>query len=190
MDRRLGQQPQLPPSATKLAEARRRIAASRRIAGGRRLQPGVSGGTQRDAAAGTLAARSVGANSEANQFAGRKSVGGQFRHVAGTCQHHVVDQPDGAPGENLLAGGDFEDLQSMLQAGWQHFEHAQPDCAIERRAFADRAVCRPFQFAIAGAADKSRTPRPRSSNPRRCGSPVRRSIWKQETSCAFAAKCG
>ncbi len=29
------------------------------------------------------------------------------------------------PGENLLPGGDFEDLSAMLQAGWRHFEHAQ-----------------------------------------------------------------
>ncbi len=31
------------------------------------------------------------------------------------------------PGENLLVGGDFENLQSMLQSGWRHFEHAQPE---------------------------------------------------------------
>ena len=30
-------------------------------------------------------------------------------------------------GENLLTGGDCENLQTMLQSGWQHFEHAQPD---------------------------------------------------------------
>ncbi|HTQ39464.1 MAG TPA: hypothetical protein VMJ32_10570 [Pirellulales bacterium] len=33
----------------------------------------------------------------------------------------------GPPGENVLIGGDFENLQTMLQAGWQHFEHAPPD---------------------------------------------------------------
>jgi hypothetical protein len=27
--------------------------------------------------------------------------------------------------ENVLAGGDFEDLQSMIEAGWRHVEHAQ-----------------------------------------------------------------
>ncbi|HZZ29685.1 MAG TPA: hypothetical protein VFE46_16935 [Pirellulales bacterium] len=31
------------------------------------------------------------------------------------------------PGENLLRGGDFEDLQTMLQAGWKHFQHARAD---------------------------------------------------------------
>jgi hypothetical protein len=31
------------------------------------------------------------------------------------------------PGENLLPGGDFENLQTILQSGWQHFEHAQPE---------------------------------------------------------------
>jgi hypothetical protein len=32
----------------------------------------------------------------------------------------VAAQP---PGENLLAGGNFEDLSMMLAAGWRHFEH-------------------------------------------------------------------
>jgi hypothetical protein len=31
------------------------------------------------------------------------------------------------PGENLLMGGDFENLPGMLQAGWRHFEHTRPD---------------------------------------------------------------
>ncbi|HEY2826018.1 MAG TPA: hypothetical protein VGJ04_00330, partial [Pirellulales bacterium] len=31
------------------------------------------------------------------------------------------------PGQNLLVGGDFENLQTMLQAGWQHSEHSRPD---------------------------------------------------------------
>jgi len=31
------------------------------------------------------------------------------------------------PGENLLVGGDFENLQTMLQAGWRHSEHVRPD---------------------------------------------------------------
>src|SRR5262249_40319988 len=31
------------------------------------------------------------------------------------------------PGENLLVGGDFENLQAMLQAGWRHSEHPRPD---------------------------------------------------------------
>jgi hypothetical protein len=31
------------------------------------------------------------------------------------------------PGENLLIGGGFENLQTMLQAGWQHSEHSRPD---------------------------------------------------------------
>jgi hypothetical protein len=30
-------------------------------------------------------------------------------------------------GENRLIGGDFEDLQNMLQVGWRHFEHTRPD---------------------------------------------------------------
>jgi hypothetical protein len=29
------------------------------------------------------------------------------------------------PTENLLAGGGFEDLQTMMQAGWRNFEHPQ-----------------------------------------------------------------
>src|SRR6201999_4303219 len=31
------------------------------------------------------------------------------------------------PGESLLVGGDCEDLQTMLQAGWRHAEHSRPD---------------------------------------------------------------
>ncbi len=31
------------------------------------------------------------------------------------------------PGENLLIGGDCEELQTMLQAGWRHAEHPRPD---------------------------------------------------------------
>jgi hypothetical protein len=30
-------------------------------------------------------------------------------------------------GENLLVGGDFENLPAMLEAGWRRFEHAQPN---------------------------------------------------------------
>ncbi len=29
--------------------------------------------------------------------------------------------------QNMLTGGDFENLQVMLQSGWRHFEHTQPD---------------------------------------------------------------
>jgi hypothetical protein len=31
------------------------------------------------------------------------------------------------PTENLLVGGDFENLPAMLQAGWRHAEHSRPD---------------------------------------------------------------
>ena len=31
------------------------------------------------------------------------------------------------PLENRLAGGDFEDLNAMVRAGWQHFQFAQPE---------------------------------------------------------------
>jgi hypothetical protein len=37
------------------------------------------------------------------------------------------------PADNLLAGGDFEDLGAMSQAGWRHFQHANPglQCTAE-----------------------------------------------------------
>src|SRR5690606_366493 len=31
-----------------------------------------------------------------------------------------------APGDTMLPAGDFEDLQTMLQAGWRNFERPQP----------------------------------------------------------------
>jgi len=34
-------------------------------------------------------------------------------------------------GENRLAGGDFEDVGTMLQAGWNHFQHPMPDIRTE-----------------------------------------------------------
>ena len=35
------------------------------------------------------------------------------------------------PGENRMAAGDFEDLSAMLNAGWRHFEHPQPNIETE-----------------------------------------------------------
>jgi hypothetical protein len=38
----------------------------------------------------------------------------------------AVDLAGRRPGANQLAGGDFEDLQRMLQAGWRHVDHPLP----------------------------------------------------------------
>ena len=35
------------------------------------------------------------------------------------------------PLDNRLAGGDFEDLNAMVRAGWQHFQFAQPEVKTE-----------------------------------------------------------
>jgi len=44
----------------------------------------------------------------------------------------LIEQTVSAPpGPNVLAGGDFEDLDALLRAGWQHFRHAPPDGSAE-----------------------------------------------------------
>jgi len=35
------------------------------------------------------------------------------------------------PGDNRLRGGDFEDLNTLVQSGWQHFQYAQPEVKTE-----------------------------------------------------------
>ena len=38
---------------------------------------------------------------------------------------------DAKPGRNAARGGDFEDLGTMLTAGWQHFHHSSPGIVAE-----------------------------------------------------------
>ncbi len=124
--RRLGNQPQLPPSATKLAEARTALARADEL-----LKAG-------DYSRAYLAARNVTLPlGRWEREAWERTVKPITSPAESPLAASIATLPEqigvmssltlSVPGENLLAGGDFEDLQAMLQAGWQHFEHAQPD---------------------------------------------------------------
>ena len=67
---------------------------------------------------------------------GRSPVVSPGAVLFATLPQHValMGQAIGSrPAANLLAGGDFEDLGAMSQAGWRHFQHATPglQCAAE-----------------------------------------------------------
>ena len=51
-------------------------------------------------------------------------------------------------GPNLLPGGDFEDLGTMLRAGWQHIPAADAQRAERRRPRARRGPLRPARAAV------------------------------------------
>ncbi len=70
--------------------------------------------------------RRVGALRPRAAIACYQPVGRRFRHTA-RANSFAAANTGPPPGENLLVGGDCEELQTMLQAGWRHAEHARPD---------------------------------------------------------------
>ncbi len=123
--RRLGQQPQLPPSATIVAEARTALARADEL-----LKAG-------DYSRAYLAARNATLPlGRWRREAWERTVKPISSPAESPLASSFATLPEqinimswlalSVPGENLLAGGDFEDLPAMLQSGWQHFEHAQP----------------------------------------------------------------
>jgi hypothetical protein len=124
--RRLGQQPQLPPSATILAEARTALLRADEL-----LKAG-------DYSRAYLAARNATLPlGRWEREAWERTVKPISSPAESPLAASIAMLPEqinvmswltlSVPGENMLAGGDFEDLPAMLQAGWQHFEHPQPE---------------------------------------------------------------
>jgi len=61
----------------------------------------------------------------------------------------------GPPGPNLLAGGDLEDLNTLLGAGWQHFRHAPPEGSAEAELVATAAHSGRYGLRLAASPPHS-----------------------------------
>ncbi|HZZ72530.1 MAG TPA: hypothetical protein VFE24_09770 [Pirellulales bacterium] len=57
------------------------------------------------------------------------------------------------PGENRLSGGDFEDLNRMIQAGWQHFQFNQPEVKTDVELSPQGAVAGRFGLHLRAVAE-------------------------------------
>jgi hypothetical protein len=136
VDRRLGRQPQLPPAAAKIAEARGALQRADELL--------ATGDFPRAYQAARNAVMPLGhwkhetwdrmfaptSTPATTPLAVNSPASSPLVVSFDTLPEHLSFMSTvgiSPPGENLLAGGDFEDLQAMLQAGWQHFEHSQPD---------------------------------------------------------------
>jgi len=59
------------------------------------------------------------------------------------------------PGPNRLAGGDFEDLDALLGAGWRYFRHAPPEGSAEAELVATAARSGRYGLRLAASPPRS-----------------------------------
>jgi hypothetical protein len=70
------------------------------------------------------------------------------------------------PGENLLPGGDFENLQTWHNAGWDHFQHPVPGVTAQANLAPEAARSGGFGLRLAvTAADPNQVPQLVESTP-------------------------
>jgi hypothetical protein len=154
---RLLAQPQLPPAAVSLAAARKALAYADQLI------------TARDYGNAYFAARNAAVTpARWRREVWNRTASSLGSPIASPLAASFTTLPDHMnfaasvaklpPTDNLLVGGEFEDLQAMMQAGWRNFEHPQPQVktTVElspQDPFADR-----FCLRLEAAPADAKTP--------------------------------